>query len=861
MITSIKEIQNLGKYERYCSSQEIAKQQIIFGFNGSGKSTLSDLFYSLSTGKSISEDRRTLDKVSGEKAGEISIRLGTENEDLVYNQSDNWNQSVEVCTYNEQYIKDYVFVNHEYNQDIASVTIGAESVKLVNEKNSYIKQVNEKLLLINTLISNNKEICGELGLGKNKVKEDSVKRLETIKNLKLFSLSSKEQIKEKMNDSVEMSSEVKNISECIEKIMKVNIRHLYISVADLRKILETVPTVKNSEITEHMQKYLKNENIKWLVSGFYNQREKEYCPYCGQKIETPEAKHFINELEKFVATKMQIKAKNIIEDAKKEVLVFDEETISKEIKEYMNILEVTHSKAILSKTIQKKFEMNQVRNDELKIHLEQITNKLWSKVENPYQTIHLSKEELECISVINKVAKRVESLEKVLQEKYNKIYDKVTQEKQIKQNETLYEVSFGENRENYIEAIRAAEQILELKDKVVEISRKLDDAFDRVQLKKINELLRALNIKFTLEIEGRQYYIKLKDYVPQKYEKDRTRICSEGEKRILAFAYFLSELGEKQYQKIIVIDDPITSLDLSRKSVIAYKISELLVENIDQVILMTHDISFVEQVLEFSGQIKEQISLLELKDRESIFRPLCIKDYLMTDEMIYRSFITMGSCTENECDRIIGLMSLRPYTSIVNPVEYKKIEKESTYFAHTLYAYNQKRNIVYDTNMYSCEGLRKYINDVITATNIEIEEDKFIPNGYKFTGFEYENIKTLFCELNMDTIANARKKAMLLRIALEACLFQLTCKAKFNPERIGDEYKKVIGSCTGEKKKVAKKLKELYDLSKKYHHGADEGSTLGLSWINPDELELFERELKIIFIWIDKNCTIKLMVA
>ena len=215
MITSIKEIQNLGKYERYCSSQEIAKQQIIFGFNGSGKSTLSDLFYSLSTGKSISEDRRTLDKVSGEKAGEISIRLGTENEDLVYNQSDNWNQSVEVCTYNEQYIKDYVFVNHEYNQDIASVTIGAESVKLVNEKNSYIKQVNEKLLLINTLISNNKEICGELGLGKNKVKEDSVKRLETIKNLKLFSLSSKEQIKEKMNDSVEMSSEVKNISECI----------------------------------------------------------------------------------------------------------------------------------------------------------------------------------------------------------------------------------------------------------------------------------------------------------------------------------------------------------------------------------------------------------------------------------------------------------------------------------------------------------------------------------------------------------------------------------------------------------------------------------------------------------------------
>ena len=68
-------------------------------------------------------------------------------------------------------------------------------------------------------------------------------------------------------------------------------------------------------------------------------------------------------------------------------------------------------------------------------------------------------------------------------------------------------------------------------------------------------------------------------------------------------------------------------------------------------------------------------------------------------------------------------------------------------------------------------------------------------------------------------------------------------------------------SCSGDKKKIARKLKELYDLSKKYHHGADEGSTLGLSWINPDELELFDSELKEIFDWIDENCVIKMVAA
>lgn len=863
MITSIMEMHNLGRYEDYNKVQAIAKHQIIFGFNGSGKSTLSDMFYSLSTGKSIPEERRTLDKISGDKAGKISIKLGTEVEDknLEYNQSDNWNNLVEAYTFNEQYIKDYVFVNREYNQNMASVTIGPESVKLINEKNKYIDQVSENMLIINTLISNNKDVCGDLGLGKNKVKEENTKRLEAIKNLKLYPPSAKDQIKEEMNDSVEMSGEVKSISGCLEKISVVNIRDLFISVAELRKILETVPTVRNTEISNHMKSYLKKDNVKWIVAGFYNQKDKKNCPFCGQKIESKEAKKFIGELEKFVATKMQIKAKNLIEDAKKEVLLFDEQMISNGIQEYLNILDATQSKEIFSKTLQKKFEIEQSWDGESITYLNETANKLWSKVENPYQIIKLSKEEVQCIGLINTVAKKIGALEKALQEKYNKVYDKVKQEKQMKQKEALFISSFGENRERYVEASKAAEQVLKLNDKIVETSKKLDDAFDRVKLKKINELLRALNIKFTLEIEGRQYYIKLKNYVPQKYDKDRTKICSEGEKRILAFAYFLSELEENQNEKIVVIDDPITSLDLSRKSVIAYKISEMFANNTDQVIVMTHDISFVEQMLEFSGQIKNQISLLELKNNETIFSPLNIKEYLMSDEMIYKLFIQEGSCSESECDRLIGLMSLRPYTSIVNPDCYTQIEKESTYFAHTVYAHNTKRNIVYDENMYNCVGLRKYVNDVTLATDLEIEANEYIPDEYKFDGFEYEKIKAMFLGLNMDTIADARKKAMLLRIALEACLFQLTTKVKFNPERIGNEYKKVIGSCSGEKKKIAKNLKELYDLSKKYHHGADEGSTLGLSWINPDELELFDRELKAIFLWIDENCVIKSIAA
>lgn len=206
-------------------------------------------------------------------------------------------------------------------------------------------------------------------------------------------------------------------------------------------------------------------------------------------------------------------------------------------------------------------------------------------------------------------------------------------------------------------------------------------------------------------------------------------------------------------------------------------------------------------------------------------------------------------------------MSLRPFTSIVNPEKYSIIEKESTYFAHTIYSHNSKRGITYDENMYNCVGLRKYIDDVASATQWDIDKECLVPDEYCFHGFEYENVKNMYMSIGLETLADARMKAMLLRIALEVCLFQLTTKVKFDPERIGNEYKKVIGSCSGDKKKIAKKLKELYDLTKKYHHGADEGSALGLSWINPDELELFDSELREIFSWIDTNCAIKAVAA
>ena len=861
MITSIKELCNLGRYEKYIGNQVLGNKQIIFGFNGTGKSTLSDMFYSLSNNSRISSDRKTLDKDDGTKAGDIKVVLGTDTEDVTYLEEKGWDKSLNIYTFNEQYIKDYVFVNREYNKDVVPITIGTEGVRLSNLKQTYVSERKDNLDIINSIIKDNRELCGDLGLGKVALKADNIKRLEAMKILKLFPISEKDNVEAQLNKNVESEKDVVCINNCIELASEINFRRGFISVTELRKILERIPTVKNREINQHMKNCMKHDNIKWLVAGYYNQANMLICPYCGQEITSEEAKKLIKELNKFVSTKMQIKAKKLIQDARQKIQTLNIEEINNTIDKCNEILINLKNNNLITSRSYKEISTNIEELGDFSPVLSSLLQKLWEKVENPYIVMCLEENEIFCINTINKIFRRISRMESELRIVYDNLVKKIKSEKEMKKKEALCEVSFGSSRTRFIDLKNAALQVLKLNEKIYETSVKLDDVFNQVKLDKINDILRELNIKFTLNVEGRQYYIKLRNYVPQKYDKDNNSICSEGEKRILAFAYFLTELSDNNDKKIIVIDDPITSLDLSRKSVIAYRISELFNSELNQTIVMTHDISFVEQIKELSMKVADEISMIELKNKQNIFRPLNIQEYLISEEKVYSSFISNVNEFSNETDRIIAFMSLRPYTYIVDESGYENIRNESTYFAHTIYSQNKNRNIEYKLSQYNEAGLKKYIGDVMQATGLEVNIDTLVPEGYVFGGFDYRTIKRLYNSISIENVVDARKKAMLLRVYLEACLYQLTTKIKFNPERIGKEYNNVIKSCSGEKKKMAKKLKELYDLSKKYHHGAEEGSTLGLSYINPDEMEFFETELKVVVDWIDNNCTIRERVA
>jgi energy-coupling factor transporter ATP-binding protein EcfA2 len=120
------------------------------------------------------------------------------------------------------------------------------------------------------------------------------------------------------------------------------------------------------------------------------------------------------------------------------------------------------------------------------------------------------------------------------------------------------------------------------------------------------------NIKIETEtkgVRGKQYhYLKLNE--PNAAGIALKDILSEGEHRCIALATFLSELSLSDHESAIVFDDPVSSLDHKWRNKIAKRIVEE--SNIRQVVVFTHDITFLLMLQEHSKSLSYLLDIKSL---------------------------------------------------------------------------------------------------------------------------------------------------------------------------------------------------------------------------------------------------------
>ncbi|MDD5322085.1 MAG: AAA family ATPase [Methylococcales bacterium] len=133
------------------------------------------------------------------------------------------------------------------------------------------------------------------------------------------------------------------------------------------------------------------------------------------------------------------------------------------------------------------------------------------------------------------------------------------------------------------------------KRKITEKEKALcDKFFNKKYIDTFNQECVNLNGSFGIEINhtgsaGKSYrQLKLKGNNPYA-------ILSEGEQKVIAIADFLSEMQLSEVNRGIIFDDPVTSLDETRKSEIAER---LVKESLSkQVIIFTHDLILVSSLI------------------------------------------------------------------------------------------------------------------------------------------------------------------------------------------------------------------------------------------------------------------------
>lgn len=125
------------------------------------------------------------------------------------------------------------------------------------------------------------------------------------------------------------------------------------------------------------------------------------------------------------------------------------------------------------------------------------------------------------------------------------------------------------------------------------------------------------NIKIETETKGQRgkqyHYLRLDESNSNNIAlKD---ILSEGEHRCISLATFLSELSISEHKSAIIFDDPVSSLDHKWRNKISKRITEEALER--QVIVFTHDISFLLMIQEHSERINCDLDIKSLTRKKT----------------------------------------------------------------------------------------------------------------------------------------------------------------------------------------------------------------------------------------------------
>lgn len=523
-----------------------------------------------------------------------------------------------IRVYNDDFVRENFF---ESSDQSGVFSLGKDNIDAERE----IQQSSLEIDRINTQICAIKENIEELDRNIEAAKNTFINDLFTIKqnheNRELdFCLTGAKKREGMLNKFIGidyqestdtfdlLEEEIKKIDDSIE--LKTQLADLAIDL-DQIKIHET-NSLWETSIVPNGESNLKElidklSNSKWIETGkLFLTHTDQCCPFCQQKLPTD----FLSELEK-------------IFDGTYKNQINEIDCLKKEYEQYKFIIKQYWDNNIEIQRLETKDTLKQSYESLVNLINENIIL-IENKIKNPKSTdkLNSTNEALKCyIENINLAQEEIASFnEKISNKQLVKNDIKERFWKLVRYNYqdqyVLYKNTKNENLN------KKEPQIADLTNNNEELNRQINRK--TVALSKISNTEQAVNNINTLlkEFGLSGFLLKKISDDPPKYRivREKKEIdtlvyksLSEGEKTIISFLYFLETCmgAEKEddphdlVSRIIVIDDPISSLSHNH----LYDIASLIVikilenESFGQIFILTHSLYFLN---EFLKQIREK---------------------------------------------------------------------------------------------------------------------------------------------------------------------------------------------------------------------------------------------------------------
>jgi len=616
MLQKILRIKNTARFhDENPGSLKLSEFNIVFAENGCGKTTLSAIMHSVAQ----NEPGFINERVTVGKKGDPRVKLLTGDNQQLYYSSGSWEGPVEevnVQVFDSHFVNTNIFaghtLSHDHKKKLHRFIIG-------DQGKDFSKRINRLDTISRDLSDHIRET------------EQALSRLIESENLSVDEFLRLDEVEDFQSEIRTAKAAVKSQRRADELLKKNKLSEVTFPDVPVDKIenillktLDDISRDAEATVKQHMERCTNAGGEAWIETGMTHLASAAECPFCGQDltgVELVEAyRDYFN--DKYENLKASIdgllrEIENCILPANGwKALTSNLEGNQARYESWTEYIDVSYAAPE---------ELDSATEEVWKKLRTSLTDTLETKKSAPLEPVEISGELQAAVEAYDALNDRLDQYRETVQ----KVNRKITSLKSNLDEGSLSQAKtrlarLNDQWKRHSGKGKDLSKRLEInrtrKAKILEAKQKAKDELDEYQSdvlvscqEGINEFLRKAGADFRIEdtkvgyqggtanarfsIVINEEEIGLGNAITEVGQQSFRTLLSEGDKNTLAFAFFYARIRDDSNldDKIVVVDDPISSLDEHRRRATQDAVLELA-RKAKQVILLSHSPRFLSNV-------------------------------------------------------------------------------------------------------------------------------------------------------------------------------------------------------------------------------------------------------------------------